>query len=93
MTAEIDVAGAGWLAARWAPPHQLRPRPVGHTSPVYLRPTAERARRQADSRFFVAALMRRATDNTSARFEHGGQRDRLLNCSPKVEPFERLSRD
>jgi hypothetical protein len=96
LAATVDVAGAGWLAARCrgrrrtSHGHAL----WAHTSPVYLRPTAARARRQADGRFFIERIDA-ATDwvATTARFEHDRQRQRVLELfADGRRVFEHLAR-
>jgi hypothetical protein len=78
---DLDVAEGGWVAARcWG----IRRNSYGHalwahTSPVYLRPTANAAARRASAEFFVDQI------NLSiewlahrARFDDSRQRDRML---------------
>jgi hypothetical protein len=97
FTTSVDVAEAGWLAARcWGHRRTSYGHALwAHTSPVYLRPTAASARRQADGRFFIDRIdAARDWIATAARFDHTSQRDRLLQLFGEGRAiFERLSRD
>ncbi|MBI2940836.1 MAG: CehA/McbA family metallohydrolase [Chloroflexi bacterium] len=92
----VDVAGAGWLAARcWG--HRRTSyghAQWAHTSPVYLRPRPQPARVRAASGHFLDRIDEARTwIATRARFDHVGQRDRMLQLFAEGRAvFERLSR-
>jgi hypothetical protein len=78
---EIDVEGAGWLAARcWGHRRTSYGHPLwAHTSPVYLRRRPEGAVARAAASAFLADLDRaREWLQTKARYDEGRQRDRML---------------
>jgi hypothetical protein len=79
-TTTLDADG-GWLAARaWGRQRtSYGHAPWAHTSPVYLRPLAQRDRVRASSRYFLERIDS-ATDWVAqhARFDHASQRERIL---------------
>jgi hypothetical protein len=81
LTARVDVAEAGWLAARaWGRRRNSYGHALwAHTSPVYLRerPAAATVRPAAD--FFVERIERaREWIAARARFDEAAQRERML---------------
>jgi hypothetical protein len=97
VEAALDVAGAGWVAARcWGRQRTSYAHPLwAHTSPVYLRKSAAPPRVRAASDYFVERIdAARAWIATSARFDTAGQRDRMLQIfADGRDEFERLNRD
>lgn len=95
MTARIDAAEAGWIAARCAARqrnsygHAL----WAHTSPVYLRPRPAGARARAAAAYFVQQLdLARDWVATKARFDQTAQRDRMLQLFVEGRAhYERLT--
>jgi hypothetical protein len=80
-TLRLDVAGAGWVAARaWGRRRNSYGHALwAHTSPVYLRERPERARLRDAAGFFLERIdAARDWIGTKARFENTGQRDRML---------------
>jgi hypothetical protein len=80
-TLQVDVAEAGWLAARcWGTQRTSYGHALwAHTSPVYLRRTPNRAQQRVDAAFFVERIdAARTWLTTRARFDNDAQRDRML---------------
>jgi hypothetical protein len=78
----IDVAEAGWLAARcWGRRRTSYGHALwAHTSPVYLRPAPAPAIVGEAASVFVQRIdAASAWLATQARFDHGAQRDRMLD--------------
>lgn len=92
----LDVAGAGWVAARcWGRRRTSYGHALwAHTSPVYLRDAPERATVRAAATFFVEHVNRtRAWVATRARFANAAQRERMLQLyADGRAAFERLAR-
>jgi hypothetical protein len=94
--ATIDVADAGWVAARcWGRRRTSYGHPLwAHTSPVYLRARAAQSAVAEAARFFMASIDQSTTWlTTAARFEHDRQRERMIHLFGEGRAvFERLAR-
>jgi hypothetical protein len=81
LTARVDAAGAGWIAARcWGRHRNSYGHALwAHTSPVYLRERPEGARVRAAAGFFLERIDRAvAWLGSRARFDDAAQRQRML---------------
>jgi hypothetical protein len=96
LTVRLDVADAGWVAARcWGQRRTSYGHPLwAHTSPVYLRGASEpSARRAAASALAEQIDGAREWIATRARFDQTGHRDRLLQLyADGRATYERLAR-
>jgi hypothetical protein len=96
MRASLDVAEAGWLAARaWGRARTSYGHALwAHTSPVYLRRTAEPAIRRVEAQTFVRGIDASLVwVKTRGRFSEGSQRDRVVELfSEGRRVYERLAR-
>ena len=81
MRTRVHAGEAGWLAARaWGRARTSYGHALwAHTSPIYLRPTAEPATRRADALAFVDRIDQAIEwVQTVGRFVDGGQRARVV---------------
>ena len=96
LATTIDVADAGWVAARcWGRRRTSFGHPLwAHTSPVYLRAAPGRATVRAAAERFVEHIdSARDWLATRARFEHDGQRERMRQLYADGRAvYERLAR-
>ena len=92
---DLDVAEAGWLAARcWGSRRNTYAHALwAHTSPVYVRSTPASPTVRAAAGTFLEHVARARDYLTSrARFDNSAQRDRLLQLYAEGRAaFERLS--
>jgi hypothetical protein len=92
----VDVSDAGWIAARCSGrSRNSYDHPLwAHTSPVYLRKTADRPHLRSASTFFLERIdLARNWIATQARFETRAQRERMLQLFTEGRNmFESLSR-
>ena len=97
FTTSVDAVDAGWIAARcWGRRRTSYGQALwGHTSPVYLRASPERAVVRAASDFFLRGIDEsRGWIESRARLENAAQRERLLHLFAEGRAvYERLQRD
>jgi hypothetical protein len=96
LKVDVDASGAGWIAARcWGQRRNSYGHALwAHTSPVYLRRRSRAALVRASAEYFVERIGEAQTWlATRARFDHDGQRNRMLELfAAGRASYERLAR-